>query len=587
MVVIASACIVAAGSATWKLNPVNNQWNDPQNWTPTTVPYGESDVATFVTSNVTEVTLGVTPNGDAGNILGGIFFEPGASAYTITMTAVLGKPSYIEFDGAGIINNSGITQNLIAGNSGSARIDSARIYFQNSSSAGENVVITNQGSASTEVFYGAFTAFWTGSGPSAGTATIINEGCTVSGTVYGGSTVFLFSSRAERATLINNPGSVAGAAAGDTLIQTLGNLGSSTFINNAATVPGAEGGWTEFDYGITNGTRFIANGASLAGCQGGQVYAFGAGYGTGEGLATYTANGGNGDNTEGGLIDVLSVPANSETVVVARAGTNGGLGGTILMEESPNLPLPQFRVFGNGLLDFSQTTDAVTIGSLAGDGLVSLGSYDLRIGSNNLSTAFGGVISGSGGITKLGNGALRLSGANIYSGRTIVSAGALKVANTSGSATGTGQLRVNAGTLGGQGIIAGSVTVGTSSGTGAMLEPSVGFNRLAILTIQRALTLKADSTYSYKLSTNSATADEVIANRVNIQSGAQFSFQSLGNRRLASGTIFIAISNTSVNPIAGTFANLPDGSTFTAGRNSYQVSYSGGDGNDLTLTVVP
>jgi hypothetical protein len=51
--------------------------------------------------------------------------------------------------------------------------------------------------------------------------------------------------------------------------------------------------------------------------------------------------------------------------------------------------------------------------------------------------------------------------------------------------------------------------------------------------------------------------------------------------------MFIAISNTSANPIAGTFANLSDGSTFTAGRNNYQVSYSGGDGNDLTLTVVP
>jgi hypothetical protein len=50
--------------------------------------------------------------------------------------------------------------------------------------------------------------------------------------------------------------------------------------------------------------------------------------------------------------------------------------------------------------------------------------------------------------------------------------------------------------------------------------------------------------------------------------------------------IFTVISNTSVNPITGTLANLPDGLTFTAGRNNFQGSYSGGDGNDLTLTVV-
>jgi hypothetical protein len=57
--------------------------------------------------------------------------------------------------------------------------------------------------------------------------------------------------------------------------------------------------------------------------------------------------------------------------------------------------------------------------------------------------------------------------------------------------------------------------------------------------------------------------------------------------KLTAGTVFTAISNTSAAPISGTFANLADNSTFTAGQNTYQASYSGGDGNDLTLTVVP
>ena len=79
----------------------------------------------------------------------------------------------------------------------------------------------------------------------------------------------------------------------------------------------------------------------------------------------------------------------------------------------------------------------------------------------------------------------------------------------------------------------------------------------------------------------------MIANGVTIEIGAQFNFQAVANKRLATGTVFTAISNTSANPITGTFVNLPDGSTFTAGRNNYRVNYSGGDGNDLTLTVVP
>ena len=47
------------------------------------------------------------------------------------------------------------------------------------------------------------------------------------------------------------------------------------------------------------------------------------------------------------------------------------------------------------------------------------------------------------------------------------------------------------------------------------------------------------------------------------------------------------IDNTAATQIAGTFGNLPDGSVFMVGRNTFQASYSGGDGNDLTFTVVP
>jgi hypothetical protein len=38
---------------------------------------------------------------------------------------------------------------------------------------------------------------------------------------------------------------------------------------------------------------------------------------------------------------------------------------------------------------------------------------------------------------------------------------------------------------------------------------------------------------------------------------------------------------------SGTFSNLVDGSTFASNGNNFQVNYEGGDGNDLTLTVVP
>jgi hypothetical protein len=56
---------------------------------------------------------------------------------------------------------------------------------------------------------------------------------------------------------------------------------------------------------------------------------------------------------------------------------------------------------------------------------------------------------------------------------------------------------------------------------------------------------------------------------------------------LPPGTVFIVINNTAASPIEGTFNNLPDDGVITVNGNSFQASYDGGDGNDLTLTVVP
>lgn len=78
----------------------------------------------------------------------------------------------------------------------------------------------------------------------------------------------------------------------------------------------------------------------------------------------------------------------------------------------------------------------------------------------------------------------------------------------------------------------------------------------------------------------------MVANGVAIQSGAQFDFSAVANRRLRGGQSFTVISNTAATPISGSFASLANGSTFKTGKNNFQVSYAGGDGNDLMLTVV-
>ncbi len=111
--------------------------------------------------------------------------------------------------------------------------------------------------------------------------------------------------------------------------------------------------------------------------------------------------------------------------------------------------------------------------------------------------------------------------------------------------------------------------------------------RTGALTIQSNLTFNSDATYEVGMNSSSVMRDEVVALGVTINGGAQFAFVDIGSASLPAGTTFTVINNTAATPIAGTFSNLPDGSTFTRNGNSFKANYQGGDGNDLTLRVVP
>ena len=93
-------------------------------------------------------------------------------------------------------------------------------------------------------------------------------------------------------------------------------------------------------------------------------------------------------------------------------------------------------------------------------------------------------------VTKIGNGTLTLRGTNTYTGGTTITQGTLRVGNSAGSATGSGNVQVNGGTLGGIGIIAGETTIGPGTTAIAILEPSAGGKKPATLTIQGALHFK-------------------------------------------------------------------------------------------------
>lgn len=142
--------------------------------------------------------------------------------------------------------------------------------------------------------------------------------------------------------------------------------------------------------------------------------------------------------------------------------------------------------------------------------------------------------------------------------------------NRQRSATGTGAVHVNAGTLGGTGSITGAV--GTGSGSGACLSPGMKPSVPGALTIGSALAFNFDATYASHWTTARPLRTRLSLTVIAIKNGEQFSLVAFGNRTLATRTVFKVTDNTAATTIAGRFTNLADGSTLTSDRNKFQAS---------------
>jgi autotransporter-associated beta strand protein len=220
-----------------------------------------------------------------------------------------------------------------------------------------------------------------------------------------------------------------------------------------------------------------------------------------------------------------------------------------------------------GSIDASQTTGGSTVNLP-----VDFGSNPGTVKVDNAGAilTLGGVISGSGGLTKPGSGELDLGAQNTFTGTTTVSAGVLRVDGLV-----TGAVAVSSGaTLGGVG------TVGSITTTGATLKP--GDAAPGVLTDTGALTLNSASTYAVTLNSNTVFSQTKVAGAIDL-AGATLS-TTLGFTPSGQQS-FTIINNTGSAAITGTFAGLAQGAVLTvAGGEQFKISYTGGDGNDVVLT---
>src|SRR3989441_14347 len=236
-------------------------------------------------------------------------------------------------------------------------------------------------------------------------------------------------------------------------------------------------------------------------------------------------------------------------------------------------------VAAGATFDLNGFSDA--IGSLAGAGTVTsgaAGAVTLTAGGNNSSTTFPGVVqdgTGTEARTKAGTGTLILSGANPYTGSTTVSGGTLLVNGSQGSSP----VSLNGGTLGGTG----TVGVITSTASGGTVSPGQGGP--GILNSGNVNWSSGSPAFVVQLNgtTPGTGYDQLNVTGTVILGGATLS--GTAGFSPPPGTGFTVINNDGADPVTGTFAGLPEGSTVLLSGQTFQISYVGGTGNDVVLTL--
>ena len=223
---------------------------------------------------------------------------------------------------------------------------------------------------------------------------------------------------------------------------------------------------------------------------------------------------------------------------------------------------------------------------------LNLGSATRTVQVDNGAAAIDGTLSGvlsgtAGGLTKTGAGTLALTASNSYAGTTTVSNGKLLVNNTSASGTGTSNVSVTSGTLGGDGAITGAVTIGNNVGIDdAILSPGDGIGSIDT----GNLTFNGDANYACELNATSGTCDQAnVTGTVSINLFTTLTVSLTGS--LSSGQRFFIIANNDVDAVSNQFAGLSqDGVVGNYGGTDLKISYTGDSatnaitgGNDVVL----
>jgi autotransporter-associated beta strand protein len=280
------------------------------------------------------------------------------------------------------------------------------------------------------------------------------------------------------------------------------------------------------------------------------------------------------------------------TLVLNRSSSDAAVPGNLVINSAKTVGFPctvqlwtshqiansaDVLINTNALLDCGTAGD--DINTLRGSGTVNMGTNGyLEVGINNGTSTFDGTMTGTGivggwALGKFGTGTFTLTGTNSCTGYTYAQAGTLII---NGNQPQVPVYVTSGATLGGTGavgIVAAYGIISPGASPGILNTSNVTFSASGNLTVQLTGLTPGNSydqlnvTGTVSLASAALTVVPAFATPVSI------------------GQQFTIINNDLSDAITGTFSGLAEGATNTAGNYQFTISYVGGTGNDVVLTL--
>ncbi|MFO0910374.1 MAG: Ig-like domain repeat protein [Isosphaeraceae bacterium] len=244
------------------------------------------------------------------------------------------------------------------------------------------------------------------------------------------------------------------------------------------------------------------------------------------------------------------------------------------LELGTNLNAPSSGIYVGGVVDHSLIRNVPGYTTTLNGTINMLGNVDFLATAANL-TVTGNIIGfGSGSVSAAagGTGAVIFQGNSTYTGQTYVLGGTMEI---DGNFSTSSQFVVLGGFLQGNGVV--SNILAPSGAVGPLLNASS-------LTAS-SLDMGSGSTWNGVLNNTTPGSGYSLLNVSGSVSLGNATLNVVPNFTPDFGTVFTILDNTGSSAINGTFNGLPEGAAYVYGGQSFQVSYVGGDGNDVTLTA--